>query len=401
MAKRMIIMLVLVAAVGGGVWFMHGFSAAFVQKLVARMQSQPQTVSATTAREQDWTAQLQAVGSLRAVRGADLSLQVGGVVAEIDFKSGQQVEKGKRLLALDDSAETAQLKALKAAAHLAAVTYERDKRQYQARAISKQVLDNDRATLSQARANVARQQAVVNRKHLMAPFPGRLGLRQVDLGQYLDPGTPVVTLQSLSPIYVDFYLPQQALADIAPGQHVSLSNDTWPGEVFTGAITAISPKVDTSTRNVQVRAQLDNPDAKLRPGMYATVKITTGKPAPFITLPQTAINYHPYGDTVFIITSESGQEPVADTRADTPAANGSTRNASGNGKQAGETLVVHQQFVTVGKTRGDQVQLLKGVKVGDRVVTSGQMKLRNGSHVTINNTLQPLDAPHPTPQEGA
>lgn len=394
MVKRMIIMLVILAAILGGVWFMHGVSGKFVQKFVAKIKSQPQTVSATTAKKADWTAQLEAVGSLRAVRGADLSLQVAGVVTKIHFKSGEQVKQGDLLLSLDDSAGVAHLKALKASAHLAKVTYTRDKLQYQARAISKQVLDSDRASLSQARANVAQQQAVVSHKHLRAPFSGKLGLRLVDLGQYLTAGTAVVTLQSLSPIYVDFHLPQKTLAEISTGQKVSVSNDTWPGERFSGTIQAISPKVDTTTRNVRIRARLDNPDGKLRPGMYATVDITTGQPTPFVTLPQTAIDYHPYGDTVFIIT----EQPQTPGRNQT--AGGDGKSSTANSKDDSKRLVVHQQFVTIGKTRGDQVQVLKGVKVGDRVVSSGQMKLRNGSHVRINNRLQPLNDAHPTPQEG-
>ncbi|HEU0197483.1 MAG TPA: efflux RND transporter periplasmic adaptor subunit [Nevskiaceae bacterium] len=393
MVKRMVIMLVVLAVILGGVWFMHGVSGKFVKKYIAAMNSQAQTVSATTASLSDWTDREQAVGSIVAVRGADLSLQVAGIVTRIHFKSGEDVKQGQALLALDDREDVARLAALKAAEQLAQTTYDRDRRQFAAQAISQQVVDNDRATLAQARANVTQQQAVVAHKHLVAPFSGRLGLRLVDLGQYLNAGTAVVTLQALSPIYVDFHVPQQALAKLRVGQPVTAANDTWPGREFAGKILAISPKLDTTTRNALVRARLENPGDRLLPGMYATVDVATGKPTPYLTLPQTAINYHPYGDTVFIVTEEKAARAASDPKP-------SKATGTADTQPSGPVLVVHQQFITVGATRGDQIQILKGVKAGDRVVTSGQMKLRNGSRVIINNTLQPLDAPHPTPQEG-
>lgn len=391
MVKRMLIMLIAVGIVSGGVWFMHNMSVGFINHYIETLTSKPKTVASTTATVSDWTPTLGAVGSLRAVRGTMLSLQAAGTVSRIAFRSGQQVEAGQLLLQLDASEDTARLEALKATVRLAEITYERNKKQLAVRAVSQQTVDSDRATLAQARANVAQQQAVVNHKYLRAPFAGRLGLRQVDLGQYLQAGSPIVTLQSFTPIYVDFHLPQQVLAELKVGQPITATNDTFPGQVFTGAITAITPQVDTATRTVQVRAELANPDAQLIPGMYAAVKITTGTPQPFLTLPQTAVTYHPYGNTVFVITAD--QDASKTTAA---------RSAPGNddtAKPAEKVWVVHEQFVTTGATRGDQIQILKGIKAGDMIVTAGQLKLRSGTKVVINNELPPLDDPHPTPQE--
>ncbi|TAM12868.1 MAG: efflux RND transporter periplasmic adaptor subunit [Nevskiaceae bacterium] len=393
MVKRMFIMLVAAGIVFGGVWFMHRMSAGFIQKYISALTSQPQTVASTTAALSDWTRSMDAVGTLRAVRGATLSLQVAGTVERIAFKSGETVATGQTLLQLDASEDRARLQALKAAAQLAEITFERDRKQFAARAVSQQTVDSDRATLAQARANVAQQQAMVDHKSLRAPFAGRLGLRQVDLGQYLKAGDPVVTLQSFTPIYVDFHLPQQALAELRVGQRITATNDTFADQTFTGTLTAITPQVDPATRTVQVRAELPNPDGKLIPGMYAAVKITTGTPQPFLTLPQTAVTYHPYGDTVFVITPDPGAATVDNGEKD-----GNPGKKQGD-KPATPTFVVHEQFVTTGATRGDQVQILKGLKAGDVVVSAGQLKLRNGSKVVINNELQPLNNPHPTPQE--
>ena len=333
------------------------------------MANPPQAVSTTTAGLQEWQPQTQAVGSLRAVNGADLSLEVSGVVDQIDFNSGDDVAAGATLLRLRADDDAAKLQALQALADLAQVTYDRDVKQLQAQAASQATVDSDRFNLKNARAQVEQQQAMLDKKLLRAPFAGHLGIRAVDVGQYLNAGTVVVTLQALDPIYVDFFLPQQALDRIRIGQGISAKVDTYPDQQFPGKITAINPLVDTATRNVQVRATLGNPDRKLLPGMFATIDIETGSPEAYITLPQTAIAYNPYGSTVYLVDQ-----------------NGGARTA-------------RQTFVTTGATRGDQVAVLTGVKPGDEVVTAGQMKLHNGSPVAINNSVQPTDDPAPAPTD--
>jgi membrane fusion protein (multidrug efflux system) len=373
MIKRMLVMLVLVGAVLGGVFGFKTFVDEKVKEFMAGAGNPPQTVSTAQAAITQWQPQLEAVGSLRAVRGADLSLEVPGVVEEINFQSGDEVQVGAVLLRLRGDDEIAKLESLEAVARLSQITYDRDVKQLRAQAISQAVVDNDEANLRNNKAQVAQQKAIVDKKILRAPFAGQLGIRQVDLGQYLGAGTAIVTLQSLTPIYVDFLLPQQAFDQIKVGQTVAAKVDAYPGKAFAGAITAINPRVDAATRNVQVRVTLDNADHKLLPGMYATVDIDTGAPQHLVTLPQTAISYNPYGNLVYLVDDKG-------------------KDAAGK-----PLLIARQTFVTTGATRGDQVSILKGVKEGDVVVTGGQMKLRNGSPLLINNTVKPLDNPTPAP----
>ena len=373
MIKRMIIMLVLVGVVLAGIFGFKLFVDGQVKAFMATMGNQPQTVSTTKAVRSDWQPKLQAVGSLRASNGADLSLQLAGVVEEINFQSGDKVEKGQLLLRLRSDDEIAKLKALEAQADLARITYERDLRQLKAQAISQQVADTDAANVKNTEALAAQQRAIVDQKMLKAPFAGRLGIRQVDLGQYLAAGTAVVTLQALTPIYVDFMLPQQAMAQLKVGQKVRARVDAYPGKTFAGDILAISPKVEVGSRNVQVRATLANDDQTLMPGMFATVDIDVGAPQQQLTLPQTAITYNAYGNIVYVVDDK------------------------GKGPDGKPSLVVRQVFVETGATRGDQVAILKGLKEGDTVVTGGQMKLRNGVPVTVNNSVLPKDDPNPLP----
>lgn len=370
MIKRMIIMLIAVGAFAGAFVFFHFFKAEKIGQVMAAIAAAPMTVSTTTAGYQDWQPQLEAVGSLRAVSGADLSLEVSGIVDGIDFRSGDDVKAGAVLLRLRANDDVAKLQSLQASAELAQVTYNRDLKQFAVKAVAQATLDTDVANLKSFKAQVAEQQAVVDKKTLRAPFSGHLGLRQVDLGQYLNAGTTVVTLQALDPIYIDFYLPQQAIDKLKVGQPLVAKVDTYPGETFNGEISALNPKVDPATRNVQVRGTFHNPDHKLLPGMYATVDIVVGAPERYITLPQTAITFSSYGDTVYLV-DKKGQGP------------------------SGPQLVARQTFVTVGATRGDQIAVLSGVKEGDTVVTAGQVKLRNGVAVAVNNTVQPTDNPNP------
>ncbi len=367
MIKRMLIMLILVGAVLGGLFGFKTFVNGKIQEAMAGMANMPQTVSATKAETSDWQPKIDAVGSLRAVRGAELSLEVPGVVETISFQSGDEVKAGQVLLTLRKEDEEARLQSLEATASLAQITYDRDVKQLKAQAISQAIVDNDEANLRNARAQVAVQKAILDKKTLRAPFDGKLGLRQVDLGQFLSAGTMIATLQSLDPIFVDFLLPQQAVAQIAVGNKVRAKVDAFPGRTFEGKITAINPKIDTGSRNVQVRATVSNADQKLLPGMFATVELDTGAAQRLVTLPQTAVSFNPYGSLVYIV-DEKGQGP--------------------DGKPQ---LSARQVFVTTGATRGDQVAILKGVSEGDTVVTSGQIKLRNGVPVVVNNSAVPTN----------
>jgi membrane fusion protein, multidrug efflux system len=375
MPKRMLIMLAAVCLVLGLVAGFKVFVAGKIKESLAGFASMPQTVSTTTAAYQEWQPRLEAVGSLRAVKGADLALEVAGIVAEIDFNSGDDVEAGAPLLRLIADDDVAKLRSLEATAQLAQITYQRDEKQFKAQAVSQATLDADAANLKNANAQVAEQQAVVNKKVIRAPFAGHLGIRSVDLGQYLSPGTPIVTLQALDPIYLDFYLPQQAIEQARVGQTVTVTVDTYPDQTFTGEITAINPKVDANSRNVQVRATLKNADHKLVPGMYARVNIVTGTPLRYVTLPQTAVTYNPYGSTVYLV-EEKGRDAKGEPRR-----------------------IARQTFITTGPTRGDQVAVLNGIKEGDIVVSAGQIKLHNGSSLAINNDIQPTADANPTPRE--
>ncbi|HET7884038.1 MAG TPA: efflux RND transporter periplasmic adaptor subunit [Acetobacteraceae bacterium] len=369
MIKRMVIMLIGVGVVLGGFFGFQVFKAHIIAQVMAGMANPPQTVSTVTASVQEWQPQVEAVGSLRAVNGADLSLEVSGIVGSLGFNSGDDVAAGAELLKLRSEDDVAKLQALQATADLAQITYDRDMKQWKAQAISQATVDNDNFNLKNARAQVEQQKAMVDKKVLRAPFAGHLGIRAVDVGQFLNAGTVVVTLQALDPIYADFFLPQQALAQIKLDQPITVKVDTWPGKTFEGKVTAINPQVDANSRNVQVRATLPNPARRLLPGMYATIDIDVGERQQHITLPQTAIAYNPYGSTVFIV------------------------------EQQGAAQSARQTFVTTGATRGDQVAVLTGVKPGDVVVTSGQQKLRNGAPVAINNTVQPSADATPAPTD--
>lgn len=373
MIKRMLIMLVLVGGVLAGLFGFKSFVGIKIKEAMASMANVPQTVSAVKASTSAWQPRIDAVGSLRAVRGADLSLEVAGVVEEIAFESGGEVQAGQILLRLRNEDEVARLQSLEATAQLAQITYDRDVKQLKAQAISQAVVDNDEASLRNARAQVATQKAIVDKKTLRAPFAGRLGLRQVDLGQYLAAGTVIVSLQSLDPIFVDFLLPQQAVAQISVGQPVKAKVDAFPGREFAGKITAINSKIEAASRNIQVRATLANVDQKLMPGMFATVELETGAAERLVTLPQTAVSYNPYGSLIYIVDDK-------------------TRDAGGRPQ-----LVARQVFVTTGATRGDQVAILSGASEGDLVVTSGQIKLRNGAPVVVDNRVVPASDAAPTP----
>lgn len=387
MIKRLIIMLLAVGIVLGLIFGFGMFRSIMIGKFLATLSNPSQTVATVEAKETPWQPSLHAVASLVAINGANLSAEVDGIVDTIDFESGEDVPAGKLLLTLRANNDPQVLAQLQATAALDALNYKRDVKQLAADGVSQATVDTDRATLASANAQVQAQQMLIAEKQIHAPFAGRLGIRQVDLGQYLSAGTQIVTLQQLDPLFVDFYVPQQALGQISVGQALTVNIDAFPGRTFPGKITAINSAIDTTTRMVQVRAGFSNPGLVLRPGMFATVDIGVGQPQNLVTLPQAAIGYNPYGDTVFIVTPDN-KAPDNKTASATND-NGKTTNGGG--------LVANQQFVTTGATRGDQVAILQGVKAGDQVVSAGQLKLKNGSPVTINNSIQPTNDINPAP----
>ncbi|HEY4265062.1 MAG TPA: efflux RND transporter periplasmic adaptor subunit [Micropepsaceae bacterium] len=334
----------------------------------------PATVSTAKAVLEDWQPAIQIVGSLKPLQGADLSMEVAGIVQEVNFDSGGDVKAGEPIIKLIDADDVAKLHTLEASRDLAQTNYNRDQSQLQRQLISQAAFDVTTANLKSFQAQVAEQQAIVEKKTLRAPFSGHLGIRLVNPGQFLNPGTVVVTLQALDPIFLDFSLPQQQLNQIKPGLTITAKVDAYPGAAFTGKITTIDPKVDPATRNVMVRATLPNRDHRLLPGMFATGEIVTGQKQRYITLPQAAITFNPYGNVVFLV--KPGKDP------------------------AGKDILVGQQtVVTTGATRGDQIAVLTGLKENDTVVSAGQAKLQNGAPLLVNNAVTPTNEPNPQPHE--
>jgi membrane fusion protein (multidrug efflux system) len=380
MTKRMLIMvggvLVLIALLAFGKYMQ-------IKKLIASSPKRgAQVVSAVKVQAAEWQPQLSAVGTLAPVRGVDVTTEIAGLVREVRFKSGDEVKAGQVLFELNADTDVAQLRSLQAAADLAGTTLKRDKLQLAAQAISQAQVDADEADLKSKQALVAQQKAAVDKKTIRAPFAGKLGITAINPGQYLNPGDKLVTLQTIDTVYVDFFVPQKQLASLSIGQKLNLSSDAYPGVAFPAKVTSISPKVDAATRNVQVQATVPNAKRQLLPGMFANVALDQGDMKKYLTLPQTAITYNPYGSTVFVLAP-----PPADAKD-------ALKDDKGQ-----PYLVAQQVFVTTGATRGDQVAILTGVKEGQTVVTTGQLKLKNGTPARIDNKVIPANSPNPTPQE--
>lgn len=373
--KRMIWMIVGVLLL---IALIVGIKVLLVMRLIHSMPKPgPTTVSTVKAIEQSWQPSLDAVGTLRAANGADLAMDVAGLVTAVNLKSGEDVKQGQVLLQLRDGDDAAQLQQLQANAQLSKITFDRASKQLAAQAISKADYDSAAADYKARQAAVEQQKVVVAKKQLRAPFSGRAGIITTSPGDYLSAGTAVVTLQQLDPLYVDFNVPQSELGRLKVGQSVTLTLDAYAGRSFSGKLSAINPKVDASTRNVQVEATVPNHDEALTPGMFAKVNVDVGSERQQLTLPQAAIVYNPYGDTVYVVQPAKGKDD--------------------QGKPNPPT--VKQAFVTTGATRGDQVAILKGISAGTEVVTSGQIKLKNDAPITVDNSVQPADSANPTPQE--
>lgn len=409
------ILVVLVLITGG----VKGCSVKQMIDGYAAMGEPKSTVSTAKVAYEEWQPTLSAVGSLRAARGVDLAAEVSGLVEAVQVRSGEDVKEGELLVQMVMDSDYARLRALQADAELARSVEQRARKQLAAQAISQAQADSEAAKLKSAEAAVAEQNALIRKKAIKAPFPGRLGITTVNPGQYLNPGDKLVTLQQLDPIHVDFTVPQSALAQLKNGLTVTATTDSFAGASFSGTITAINPVVDVSTRNVKVQATLKNPERKLLPGMFTNVVVATSAPQRYLTLPANAVAFNPYGETVFVIVKRGEEGSVADNKpadllqsealkkadADLKAAAEAAAKPEGEAKSdaapaapSGEpVLVARQVFIKTGASRGDQVAVISGLKEGDEVVTSGQIKLKNGTAVVINNELQPSSNPDPRP----
>ena len=358
MIKRMVIVLLSLVLVLGA---MFGWKYIQMQKMAALASMPPPPASVATAEVQteQWQPYLAAVGSLVASRGILVTTEVAGKVSDIHFESGQQVEAGTLLLQLDSSVDRAELKGIVAERRLAEQQYKRREELLDSKTISRSDVDEARLRVDNAKAQVATRQAIIGKMDITAPFAGWLGIRQVDLGEYLQPGAAIVPLEALDPIYVDFALPERNIDQVSVGQSIEIAVQAFPDEVFTGQISAMNPGIDPGTRSLRIRATLENPQAQLRPGMFAEVRTVLPQRPAVLTLPQTAITYNPYGDSVFVI------------------------QASGS-----ETSVQRRQVKT-GDVRNGRVEIVSGLQAGEQVVTVGQVKLRNDQAVVIDNTLVP------------
>ncbi|MEW8028268.1 MAG: efflux RND transporter periplasmic adaptor subunit [Candidatus Thiodiazotropha sp.] len=339
----------------------------------AQMEMPPETVTSDQVRSLRWPNTVTATGSLVAVQGVTVTAELGGKIEEIAFESGDRVEKGDLLVRIDVSVEQAQLRSAEAAAKLARINLDRNRDLRANKTVSQADLDTAEANFKQATAQVDNVRATIAKKTLRAPFAGQLGLRQINLGQIIEQGTPVVTLQTIDPIYVDFSLPQQQFSILAPGTEVQVTTDAAPEEVFSGKIIAVNPEIDQATRSVRVRATLSNRGELLRPGMFANVEVMLADIREVLAIPATAVLYAPYGDTVFVIDEIEGE------------------------KSGEKQLVLRQQVIRLGDARGDFVAVETGLKEGESVVTSGVFKLRPKMAVVVDNALAPDAKMEPTP----
>ena len=387
-SKRMVIMLIILAVVFGLIFGFKAFMSKMMNDFFDNMPQPAAAVSTYEARQDNWASILEAVGTVNAVNGVNVTAQVPGEVEAIEFESGDSVKKGDVLIRLEAAADRAQLNALEATAGLARQEYDRYQRLFKQGTISRSELDNRRAQRDQAVAQAQAQREQLNYKTVRAPFDGVLGIRQVDLGQFLQAGTPVVSLNQLQPIFVDFALPEQELSRIEEGLKVRVALDAYPDQRFEGEISAIEPGVSEATRNVSVQARFENEDNKLRPGMFASVDIQLPQSEDVVVIPRTAISYAPYGNAVFVV-KDAPQKGEAGENAES----GAVRFFIA----VGADKIVKKRFVKLGRRRGDLVAVIDGLKPGEVVATSGLLKLRNDAAVTIENDVQPSADATPTP----
>jgi membrane fusion protein (multidrug efflux system) len=358
----MLIMVLGLVVVLGGIFGWKAYQGAKMAATMASMKPPPAAVSSAVVKAETWRSELNAVGTLRAVQSTDLTAETAGIVRDILFESGAEVKRGTPLVRLDSSTEQARLKSLEAQVALARATFERDTRLIGQGHVSQARLDTSKSSLDSLLAQVEEQKAVIAKKTITAPFSGRLGIRQVNLGQFIQAGTPMVELRQMDPIYANFTLPERYLDAIGQGQDVRFAVAPFPGRTFTGKVTAVSPQVDAASRSVAVQATIANPDRTLRPGMSAQMTVGLPEERTVLTLPQSAVTYNPYGNAVFLIVDKDGARTVQTTP------------------------------VKTGEIRGGAIEILDGVQAGQEVVSVGQNKLRNGVTVAVDNRVIPPQA---------
>ncbi|HEY1273071.1 MAG TPA: efflux RND transporter periplasmic adaptor subunit [Terriglobales bacterium] len=374
MAKKLFLMLGIMAVLLTALGFVKYRQIESAVQAASSFAPPPEAVTTIVAKQEQWASTTGVIGTMEAVQGVMVSADLAGTVARINFESGQRVQKGDVLVELDTRQERAQLAALEAQRDLAKANYARMQGLVNEGVISRAEYDQATAQQKSTEANVNEIRATIERKTVRAPFSGILGIRKVNLGQYMAGGNPIVQLQALNPIYLDFGVPQETGNKVRVGRTIRVTTEDVAGQVFTGRVTAIDSVIDEATRNVQVQATLSNPEGRLKPGMYVQVELGIGGNRPVIALPASAISYAPYGDSVFIVTD--------------------LKDPKGRPYRG-----VRQQFVKVEGSRGDQVAVISGLKPGDEVVTSGVFKLRNGAAVQVNNKVQPENNPAPKPQD--
>ena len=371
MKRKLLLGIIIVVAIGGGLAVVKALQIKTLIGAAALFAPPPETVASAVAREEQWPETIPAVGSVSAAQGVIVAPEIGGKVTEIAFESGAFVKQGDLLVRLDTSSEEAQLRAAEAQAELARLNAERNRKLIEDKTVSQSELDTTEATLKQAQANADAIRAIIQKKTIRAPFAGKLGIRLVNLGESLAVGQGIVSLQSLSPVFVDFSLPQQEFAQLQTGLKVRAFLDAYPTNQFEGELAAINPDLDAVTRSVRVRAKFANDGELLRAGMFARVSVILPEEQPVLVVPSTAVMSAPYGDSVFVITPDD--------------------------KPGSTNLVAQQKFVRTGRMHGDFISVETGLKAGDKVATAGLFKLRNGISVRENNELAPKPSLAPNP----
>lgn len=380
MIKRFLIATIILAVfIGGLAYFQLVFKPQMIKEFLSKQAPPPATITAQAAKSQEWVTRLPAIGTLIASQGVDVASQVAGIVTSLGFESGQDVPEGKQLVQLDISVELADLASAEATQREADVAFKRQTDLLRKSVASEANVDTALAKRDTAAAAVNRIKALIAQKSIDAPFAGRLGIRKVELGQYVSPGLTMVTLQALDPIWVDFPMPEQNIGKLRRGQVLELTVDAFPGETFKGKITSLDARVAQDTRTLLVRGTLSNPDRKLLPGMFANVAVLAGAPAQVVTVPRTAITYSLYGDSVYVVKPEAAEDAETDKAAKQPAPDAEKKE---------EVFVVERRFVTTGQIREELVEVTSGLAAGEQVVTTGQLKLRNGSRVMIDNSQE-------------
>jgi membrane fusion protein (multidrug efflux system) len=393
MIKRFTIAAIVVALFLGGVgYFQLVFKPKMIGEFMAKMKPPAATVTTAKAKTEAWTDRVHSIGTIFAIQGVDVSPQLGGTVTAYFFDSGNDVAKGAKLVQLDTSVEEADLASNQATLVEAKLDFERQSNLVKRGAVSQATLDETIAKRDSAAAAVRKMEAIIAQKNITAPFAGRLGLRRVEKGQYVSPGQALVWLQALDPIWIDFPVPEGEIGKIKTGSTIELAVDAYPGEVFKGKVEAFDARLNQDTRTLMVRGSLPNPDRKLLPGMFANAAVLAGEPHELVTVPRTAVTYGLYGDSVWVV--QTGKPPAPEEAPPSPDAASAAPATPADEPQ----LVAERRFVRVGPTQGDSVAIVEGVKIGEDVITSGQLKLQPGATIKVDNS-QPLTPPAERPKQ--